>query len=222
MTQTITRLYDSSRQVAALEADLKKSNFKYNVVSAVQSGKTGSVDDIVAALTRAYVPRSEARVYAEPVKKGGVVVAVLAEFGFAAKAAEILDRYSPNQISVPQSGPAAVELSEATPFSNILHAPVLLDSSGPYKSYSGDMLLTDSDKFFSGTPLLANTSGPYKSFSGVPLLLDSSGPYKSFSGTPLLLESKGPYKSYSGEPLLMNNPTPLSTWLGLPVLSSRA
>ncbi|NVN84858.1 MAG: hypothetical protein HXX15_02105 [Rhodopseudomonas sp.] len=219
MTQTITRLYDTNKQIAAIEADLKKSSFKYNVVTGVQSGKTASVDDIVAALTRAYVPRSEARTYAETVKKGGVVVAVLAEFGFGAKAAEILDRYSPNKISLPASGPREVELSEATPFSNILHAPVLLDTSGPYKSYSGDLLLADSDKFYSGTPLLANTSGPYQSFSGTPLLLDSSGPYKSFSGTPLLLDSGSPYKSYSGEPLLLNNPTPLSSWLGLPVLS---
>jgi hypothetical protein len=219
MTQTITRLYDSNRQIAAIEADLKKSSYKYNVVTNVQSGKVASVDDIVAALVRAYVPRSEARAYAETVKKGGVVVAALAEFGFAAKASEILDRYGPNKISVPKSGPSEVELSSATPFSNILHAPVLLDTSGPYKSYSGDLVLTDSDKFFSGTPLLTNTSGPYQSFSGTPLLLDGNGPYKSFSGTPLLLDTKGPYKSYSGEPLLLNNPTPLSSWLGLPVLS---
>jgi hypothetical protein len=219
MAQTITRLYDTNKQIASIEADLKKDSFKYNVVTNVQSGKVASVDDIVAALVRAYVPRGEARTYAELVKKGGVVVAALAEFGFAAKLEAILDRYSPNKISVPASAAREVGISDATPFSDILHAPVLLDTSGPYKSYSGDLVLTDSNKFFSGTPLLTNTSGPYQSFSGTPLLLDGKGPYKSFSGTPLLLDTKGPYKSYSGEPLLLNNPTPLSSWLGLPVLS---
>ncbi|RJF77877.1 hypothetical protein [Rhodopseudomonas palustris] len=219
MTQIITRLYDSSSKLAALEADLKNASYRYSIVTGYQSGKSSSVDDIIAALGKAYVPSGEARLYADYVKKGAVVVAVKAEFGFAAKAAEILDRYGPNKISIQKSSSATAEQSEATPFSNMLHLSTLLDTSGKYKSYSGDWLLVDSDKTFSGTPLVISSKGPYQSFSGTPLLLDSSGPYKSFSGTPLLLDSSGPYKSYSGEPLLINNPTIFSSWLGLPVLS---
>jgi len=218
MTQIITRLYDSSSKLAALEADLKKSNYTYSVVTGYQAGKASSVDDIVAAMGKAYVSRGDARTYADYVKKGAVVVAVQAEFGFAAKAEAILDSYGPNQISR-QSASFATEMSEATPFSNMIHAKALLDTSGKYKSYSGDWLLVDSDKTFSGTPLVISSKGPYQSFSGTPLLLDSRGPYKSFSGTPLLLDTSGPYKSYSGEPLLLNNPTIFSSWLGLPVLS---
>lgn len=219
MTQIITRLYDSSSKLAALEGDLKKANYQYSVVTGYLSGKASSVDDIVAALGKAHVSSGEARTYADYVKKGAVVVAVKAEFGFAAKAAQILDSYGPNKISLQKSSSAAAEQSEATPFSNLLHLKTLLDTSGKYKSYSGDWLLTDSDKTFSGTPLVVSSKGPYQSFSGTPLLLDSSGPYKSFSGTPLLLDNSGPYKSYSGEPLLINNPTIFSSWLGLPVLS---
>lgn len=219
MTQIITRLYDSSSKLAALEADLKKSNYTYSVVTGYQAGKASSVDDIVAAMGKAYVSRGDARTYADYVKKGAVVVAVQAEFGFAAKAEAILDSYGPNKISVQSSSSSALEMSEATPFSNMIHAKALLDTSGKYKSYSGDWLLVDSDKTFSGTPLVISSKGPYQSFSGTPLLLDSRGPYKSFSGTPLLLDTSGPYKSYSGEPLLLNNPTIFSSWLGLPVLS---
>jgi hypothetical protein len=219
MTQIVTRLYDSSSKLAALEADLKKNDYTYSVVTGYQAGKASSVDDIVTAICKAYVSRSDARTYADYVKKGAVVVAVQAGFGFAAKAAAILDSYGPNKISVQSSSSATLEMSEATPFSNMIHAKALLDTSGKYKSYSGDWLLTDSDKTFSGTPLVISSKGPYQSFSGTPLLLDSSGPYKSFSGTPLLLDSSGPYKSYSGEPLLLDNPTPFSSWLGLPVLS---
>lgn len=217
MTQVITRLYDSSSKLAALEADLKTHHYTYSVVTGYQSGKTSSADDIVAALGKAYVPHGEARAYADYVKKGAVVVAVAAGFGFAAKAEAILDSFGPNKIS--QKSSSATEFSNATPFSNMIHAKALLDTSGKYKSYSGDWLLTDSDKTFSGTPLIISSKGPYQSFSGTPLLLDSSGPYKSLSGTPLLLDSSGPYKSYSGEPLLINNPTIFSSWLGLPVLS---
>ncbi|MCG6205169.1 hypothetical protein LPW26_11005 [Rhodopseudomonas sp. HC1] len=219
MTQIVTRLYDSSSKLAALEADLKNANYQYSVVTGYQAGKSSSVDDIVAALAKAYVARSDAWTYADYVKKGAVVVAVKAEFGFAAKATKILDSYGPNKISVETSSSAAAGQSEATPFSNMLHLDTLLDTSGKYKSYSGDWLLVDSDKTFSGTPLVISSKGPYQSFSGTPLLLDSSGPYKSFSGTPLLLDSSGPYKSYSGEPLLINNPSIFSSWLGLPVLS---
>jgi hypothetical protein len=219
MTQTITRLYDSSKQLASLEADLKKSNFKYSVVTGYQGGKSGSVDDIFAAMSKARVGRSDARTYADYVKNGGIVVAVMAEFGLGAKAVEILNRYSPNPISLGSSLSDLGEMSRGTWFSNILHAKVLSDPSGSYKSHSGDWLLVDSDKTFSGTPLVIKSTGPYQSFSGTPLLLNSSGPYKSFSGTPLLLDSSGPYKSYSGEPLLINKPTIFSSWLGLPVLS---
>jgi hypothetical protein len=215
MTQTITRLYDSSSRLSALESDLKSNGFKYAVVT---SGRS-STDELVAAMAKAGVPRAEAATYADYVKKGAVVVAVQAEFGFGAKASKILDGYGPNKISLKSSSSRAAELSDAAPFSNMIHAPLLVESTGRYKSYSGDLLLVDSDKTFSGTPLVISSDGPYQSFSGTPLLLDSSGPYKSFSGTPLLLDTSGPYKSYSGEPLLINNATPFSSWLGLPVLS---
>ncbi|PZA13532.1 hypothetical protein DNX69_03985 [Rhodopseudomonas palustris] len=214
MTQTIARLYDSGSRLSALENDLKSGNFQYAVVSAGRS----SADETAAALVKAGVSRSEAATYADYLKKGGVVVAAQAEFGYGAKLTKILDGYGPNPISLKSSSSRAAELSDAAPFSNMIHAPVLLDTSGPYKSYSGDLLLVDSDKTFSGTPLVISSDGPYQSFSGTPLLLDSSGPYKSFSGTPLLLDTSGPYKSYSGEPLLINNSTPFSSWLGLPVL----
>ena len=214
MTHIITRLYDSSSRLSALENDLKSNSFKYAVVTAGRS----SSEEIAAALLKAGVSRAEAATYADYLKKGGAVVAAHAEFGYGAKLTKILDGYGPNPISLQSSSLRAADQSDAAPFSNMIHAPVLLDTSGPYKSYSGDLLLVDSDKTFSGTPLVISSDGPYQSFSGTPLLLDSSGPYKSFSGTPLLLDTSGPYKSYSGEPLLINNSTPFSSWLGLPVL----
>ncbi|ACF00209.1 hypothetical protein Rpal_1681 [Rhodopseudomonas palustris TIE-1] len=215
MTHIITRLYDSSSRLSALESDLKSNSFKYAVVTAGRS----SGEETAAALLKAGVSRAEAATLADYLKKGGVVVAAQAEFGYGAKLTKILDGYGPNPISLKSSSSSrAAEQSDAAPFSNLIHAPVLLETSGPYKSYSGDLLLVDSDKTFSGTPLVISSDGPYQSFSGTPLLLDSSGPYKSFSGTPLLLDTSGPYKSYSGEPLLINNSTPFSSWLGLPVL----
>jgi hypothetical protein len=77
-----------------------------------------------------------------------------------------------------------------------------------YKSLSGTPLLLDSNKFFSGTPLLSAKKffsgtpllSAKKFFSGTPLLL-KSGTF--FSGTPLILKQEGEYKSFSGYPLLL-------------------
>jgi hypothetical protein len=169
-------------------------------------------ENILAALRSAGVSRGESQAYLDVIKKGGAAVSVKSEFGFGAKAVTILDKYSPSRISVSSSPRATFDENSATPFSNLIRAPVLLDTSGDYKSYSGTPLLLDSDKLFSGTPLLIKSD---IFVSGRPLLLDSEGPYRSFSGKPLLLDDK---KVFSGTPLLINNPTPLSTWLGLPVL----
>lgn len=201
----VTRLYDSTRQLSAIEAELKTTSYPYKVVTA----RSGSSDDaILDALIGADLSRGEARGYVDALKRGGAVVIVRTHFGQGGKAVAILDKYGP----VTRANAASYGDSSATPFSDMIRAPVLLESDGEYKSYSGTPLLLDSDKFLSGTPLVLKGD---QYFSGNPLLLDSSGPYKSFSGTPLLLDHD---KVYSGTPLLLNNPTPLSTWLGLPVL----
>ncbi|PYF02748.1 hypothetical protein BJ122_11085 [Rhodopseudomonas faecalis] len=214
MTQ-ITRLYDSTRQIPSIETELKNNGYRYAVVTSAQPSNGATLDDsILAALGRAGVSRGEQAACLDAIKRGGALVSVNASFGFGAKASALLDKFGPGKITATSSASvnADDEDCKAAPFSKIVRAPVLLDTSGEYKSYSGTPLLLDSKKFLSGTPLVLKGD---KFFSGTPLLLDSSGPYKSFSGTPLLIDDK---KYYSGTPLLLNNPTPLSSWLGLPVL----
>lgn len=212
MTQ-ITRLYDTTRPISSIEADLTSGGYKYTIVTSSQPSGSSLDESILAALGRAGVPRSQASACRDAIKRGGALVSVQASFGFGAKASAILDKYGPTKMtSTTVTSSVSRDDSPAAPFSKLLRAPVLLEEEGEYKSYSGTPLLLDSDKFFSGTPLVLTGN---KFFSGTPLLLDSSGPYKSFSGTPLLIDDK---KVYSGTPLLLNNPTPLSSWLGLPVL----
>lgn len=214
MTQ-ITRLYDSTRQLPSIESELKSNGYKYAVVTSAQptTNDTSLDDSILAALGRAGVSRSELAACLDAIKRGGALVSVQASFGFGAKASALLDKFGPSKISATSTATVSDDDDcAAAPFSKMVRAPVLLDTSGEYKSYSGTPLLLDSKKFLSGTPLVLEGN---KFFSGTPLLLDSSGPYRSFSGTPLLIDDK---KFFSGTPLLLNNPTPLSTWLGLPVL----
>ena len=87
MTQTITRLYDSSSKLGALEAELKKNGFDCTIV---QGGRSAA-GDVVTALRQAGVSRKEASIYADYLKKSGVVVAVKAAFGLGTKAEAILE-----------------------------------------------------------------------------------------------------------------------------------
>lgn len=210
----LIRLYENTRQLSSIESELKAGRFNYTVVTSAVPSKAGATLDesILAALGSAGVSGSQMSAYLNAIKKGGAVVSVKSEFLFGRTAATILDKFSPSRTSVSSSAGASFDENSATPFSNLIRAPVLLDTSGDYKSYSGTPLLLDSDKLFSGNPLLIKSD---IFVSGRLLLLDSEGPYRSFSGKPLLLDDK---KVFSGTPLLINNPTPLSTWLGLPVL----
>jgi len=72
MTQ-ITRLYDTSRQISALETELKNASFKYAVVTSAQPSQSGATldDTILAALGRAGITRGEGRTYVDAIKKGG-------------------------------------------------------------------------------------------------------------------------------------------------------
>ncbi|ABD89320.1 hypothetical protein [Rhodopseudomonas palustris] len=222
MTQNITRTYETVRQIAGLEAELKAANFtSVKLFPSATVQNRGSNDDLINAIANTGIVKYQAATFADVVKRGGAVVVVEAHFGTGARASDILGKYNPIKSSTtPSSDPLIWD--DAAPFSSLLHIPVLLDSSGPYQPYSGTPLLVeqkDGYKSMSGTPLLVEQKGEYRSMSGTPLLLKSAGPYTSFSGTPLLLEQKGEYKSMSGTPLLLNNPTPLSSWLGIPTLS---
>jgi hypothetical protein len=216
MTQNTASSYETYRQIAGLEADLKKAGFNNVQIfpNANVQARSGG-DDLVNAIAKAGIVRYQAATFADVVKKGGAVVVVETHFGQGAKATQILNKYSP----IKSTSASSVE---SGPYQSLSGTPLILEQKGEYESYSGTPLLIDQDgeyKSYSGTPLLIEQKGEYQSFSGTPLLLKQNGEYQSFSGTPLLLEQKGEYQSYSGMPLLMNNPAPLSSWLGLPVLS---
>jgi hypothetical protein len=216
MTQNTTSSYEAYRQIAGLEAELKKAGFNKVQIfpnASVQARSSG--DDLINAIAKAGIVRYQAATFADVVKKGGAVVVVETHFGQGAKATQILNKYNPIQSSSANS-------VESGPYQSMSGTPLILQQKGEYESFSGTPLLIEQNgeyKSYSGTPLLIEQKGEYQSFSGTPLLINTSGPYQSLSGTPLLLEQKGEYKSFSGTPLLLNNPTPLSSWLGLPALS---
>jgi hypothetical protein len=158
MSTIITRLYKTHKQALDAVNDLKRNGFSegsINLVASAGDGEAGSgtssqsADALVASILKGGVSGANAKVYAEAVRRGGSLVTVVALFGSALKAGEILDRFDPVIGGVPASdeyaespGPIAqllkgrsktVLLDQAAPFSSLLHIPAVIRGrkSGP-------------------------------------------------------------------------------------------
>jgi hypothetical protein len=188
MSQTISRMYKTPAQAASAKAALEDENYSnVHLVSADSAG--ASLDDIVAAITRGYVLKSHARVYAEGIRKGGSLVTVHAPFGGAARATRILGKFSPVESGMSEPESHVMLWDDATPMSCVLQMPVLLDDAAPFSR-------------FWNVPTLSGGSFSLSSLFGMPLLTAAAPRSTSF-----------------GIPLLSNNPAPLSSLLHIPTIS---
>ncbi|WP_035643205.1 hypothetical protein [Bradyrhizobium sp. ORS 375] len=188
MSQTICRMYATPAQAASAKAALEREG--YNEVYLVASDNVGeSIDDIVAAITRGYVLKAHARVYAQTISRGGSLVTVHAPFTGGGRATRILDNFSPIDSGIAEPESHVMPWNEATPMSCILQIPVLLDNPTPFAS-------------FWNVPPLSSSTFSLSALLGMPLL-------KRF----------GPAASSFGLPLLSRDPAPLSSLLRLPTLS---
>jgi hypothetical protein len=188
MSQTISRMYSTSGQAASAKAALERED--YSDVHMVSGDLAGaSVDDIVAAITKGNVLRSDARIYAEGIRKGGSLVTVHAPFSGGARAIRILDKFGPIESGISEPVDYIMPWDDATPMSCILQMPLLLDDPVPFS------------RFWNVRPL-AGDSFSLSSLIGMPLLTKAVSRTSSF-----------------GIPLLSSNPAPLSSLFRIPTLS---
>jgi BCD family chlorophyll transporter-like MFS transporter len=200
MTQTINRMYNSYESAAKAAEELRTNRFirfpdvfvtdRNGRADPQASGAELSVDEIMAALMKAYVLKADAKVYAQRIKQGSALLTVHAQFGSMATALRLLDRHKSVDSGVPDPEYVAVPWDEAAPCSSALQLPVLLDDSMTFSRFWGVPALTKK----------GSTSG---SCLGLPEVSDGSRP---FTGT-------------FGMALISNKPTILSSALGLPVLT---
>ncbi|CCE01084.1 hypothetical protein [Bradyrhizobium sp. STM 3809] len=188
MSQTICRMYANPAQAASAKAALEHEG--YDDVHLVSSDSAGeSIDDIVAAITRVFVLKSHARVYAEGISRGGSLVTVHAPFTGGLRAMQILAGFGPIDSGITEPESHVMPWDEATPMSCILQIPVLLDNPTPFAH-----------------------------FWNVPTLSSSTFSLSALFGMPLLRQF-GPAISSFGMPLLSRDPAPLSSLLRLPTLT---
>jgi hypothetical protein len=197
MTEIISRLYATRTTAEAAVEALVDFHFDRSLIFVVGPPQTAPVSDsdrasaleaLANQLMKGWVLKSRARIYAEEILEGGVVVTVHAYFGRAQTAGEMLDDAGPVPSRVVEPERVYLDYEEAAPLSSTLGLPVLSDS---HSSFS---------RFFS-----------------LPILAGSHGTLSGLLGLSLLTKAKSSSSSF-GLPLLSKGSTPLSSLLRLPTL----
>lgn len=203
MSQTICRMYESHARAADAADALRNrgphiyfANVFVNSIHTTPNSKFGaqpSADDIVAALTGAYVLKSHAKVYAERIQRGGALVTVHAPLGCAQAAIDILSEFGPIDSGLSEVRAEPRGYDEATPLSSIFNWRVLLDDSATFAKFWNLPPLSKSGATTSaklGFPEISRSRGPYSPTLPLPLISAKAAPLSSMLGLPLLKASR--------------------------------
>ena len=189
MVQTISRMYaDPAHAEKALD-ELRSYGYDDVHIFGPATGDQVSSDDLADRIAKAFILKSEARVYADRVLKGGTLVAVHAPFGSARLAREILDDYSPVDSGVSEPDHTGYVWDEMVPFSSAMSLPVLSKSKLPFEGMWGVPSVTRKPGLLSdllGFSLLAKSSTPFSSMFGLSVLTSKDALASHRLGLPLL------------------------------------
>lgn len=193
MTQTICRMYDRperAQEAATALRTYRRMRFQDVTVYDRKCGSgSGSIEAITAALLKGYVLKAEAKVYAERIQLGGVLVVVHAPFGCGGLAVKLLDRHGPVPSGTEVEPERPMAWDEAAPMSSLLHFRTSLPDDASFSRFWSMPLLAERTASLSWAlrlPLLSDQRGGYKSFLGLPLLSRKASPLSSMLGLPLL------------------------------------
>lgn len=205
MTQTICRMYANSEKAKQAYEGLKQRKYQDVYLITPQEGG-GTTEGLLDAILKAYVIKSDAKVYADRVKKGNALVVVHAPFSGGLKAQIVLDSFDPVDSGVAEPQVPSYAWDPKTPASSALHMAVLTQTQLPFEE-------------FWNIPSLMRAGPFFKSFFGFPLLSKTAGPLSKLFGMPFFTSSQTPLSSATGMSLLSQNKTPLSSAIRMPLLT---
>jgi hypothetical protein len=191
MSHEITRMFASHADAKSAAADLAEDGFNDVHIVAPPTGDV-PLSAIAAQIAQGRVLLADARIYAKGVAAGGTLLTVHAPFASGMKATSIIDAYKTIPTGMPE--PVMEPMwDDATPFSSVIHMPVLSDDPTPATRYMGVPALTGSGYSASGMlglPLLSGGSSMGDGRWGLPFLSSKAAPLSSMLGLPLLRDSK--------------------------------
>jgi hypothetical protein len=223
MPVTVSRIYDTPGKAAGVVDELKRSGFSEGDLTEISAGGP----DTVGAITAAGVSSTHAPVYAEAVGRGNALVICRPLFGWAAKAASIMDSHGPVAVELPaeqtaaKSAPTSTSWTGPAPLSARFGWRVLYDDPAPLSKKFGWRVLSDDPTPLSkklGWGIGSHNPDPLSSKLGLRVLSDAPAALSSKFGWNLLSDNPAPLSSRFNLKVLSDKATPLSDWLNFAVL----
>jgi hypothetical protein len=230
MANSVVRIFDTEEKARDAVGKLVEDGYPEGSIFLVTPGPGGveegggapAADSLVASIKAGQLMGDYADVYAERVARGRSLVVVPAAFGYARRAAEIMESCGPvdTDIELPQD---PYDWNVGTPFSSAACLPVLQrNRPAPLSGLIGVTPLVRgtttfgtlaSSKYFPSSffTLTIKRAAPLSQTFGLKLLTTAKRGWRSSFGLPLLSRKASPLSSTFGLPTLSRNPTPLSS-----------
>ncbi len=235
MANSVVRIFDTEEKARDAVGKLVEDGYPegsiYLVTPGVgaEGGGAPGADAFATAVKAGQLMGDFADIYADRVRRGRSLVVVPAAFGYARRAAEIMETCEPvdTDIELPQD---PYDWNVGTPFSSAVCLPVLQrNRPAPLSGLIGVTPLVRgtatfgtlaSSKFFPSSflALTIKRAAPLSQTFGLKLLTTAKRGWRSSFGLPLLSRKASPLSSSFGLPTLSRNPTPLSSLFGFATL----
>lgn len=202
MTLAISRIYHAREDADAAAAELRKAGYDGRDINVVAPAEAPD-EETLARIREGGVTAAHAEVYAERIKQGETLVSVLASFGYALMATEILEKHGPADTGLPEQGYEKTPPDPAAPLSSAAGWRVLSNDPAPLSSALE-------------LPLLLTRQGRRKPDTE---LVDDPAPLSRAINMPVLTDRPAILSSRLDWRVLWGDPAPLSKRLGLRVLS---
>jgi len=169
VSKPIVRLYASAQAASAAVDKVKAEGFLSDLITVV-SESAGSPDAVAAAIAAAYVLKNEAKIYAQGVKQGRMLVIVRAPLGTGGRVEKLLDSAGPIDSGYVEPIVRSNVWDDAAPLSSALFgAPTVLKSDMPLSRMFGMRTITKNQSFsLFGNGIIS--SSVYKPILPFPLL----------------------------------------------------
>jgi len=193
---------------AAADA-LREQGFPDDAVTAIAPGgargkeqNDPGADAIAARIMAAFIPRAQARLYADGVSRGGTLVIVKAAWGSAVKAQRVMDAFDPIESGVADAHDPARVWDEKRPFSSAFGLTLLCGAATP----ASDML---------SLPVLSKTQTPLSDALHLGLLASGVTSLSKALGLPMVSRRGRSVSEAIGLPAIARNGRSLSEVIGL-------